>query len=131
MHIILGHENADFDAIAAALAAHNAQFPNEQARFPIPTGAAGSIGAGGRGGSGGGGGTSGTSGPGGAGGTSGSGGVTGPIDPGLTNGGGGCGCAAGGSHAGRFASIALAAAIGLVLCRRRHGRASGQRARRP
>jgi MYXO-CTERM domain-containing protein len=61
-------------AIAAGIAANNALFPAEQARFPIPTGAGGSAGTAGAGG-----GTAGSGGAGGAGpGTAGRGGSAGP-----------------------------------------------------
>jgi len=113
-------------AIAAGIAASNASFPNEQMRFPIPTGTGGSTGAGGgMQGSGGAGGVG--SGSGGMGGTAidplGSGGTGGPIPPGddqAFSQGGGCGCATGGTDAGSGAVVlALAGLFSRALVRRR------------
>jgi MYXO-CTERM domain-containing protein len=115
-------------AIAAGIATNNAAFPNEQTRFPIPTGTGGSTGVAGAGG-----GNQGSGGAGGAG-SGGTGGVGNPVgtggsfggtggqtpadDVGITNG-SGCGCATGGSSAGSGATIlALAALFGRSLRRR-------------
>jgi MYXO-CTERM domain-containing protein len=122
-------------AIAAGIATNNAAFPNEQTRFPIPTGTGGSTGVAGAGG-----GNQGSGGAGGAGsGSGGAGGTTtdplgiggakgGPvgtggepfIDPGGIKNGGGCGCATGGSGGGSGALVlALAGLFGRSLGRRR------------
>jgi MYXO-CTERM domain-containing protein len=113
-------------AIAAGIATNNASFPNEQTRFPIPTGTGGSTGVAGAGG-----GNPGSGGAGGGG--SGTGGTTSsPVGGGGTGGqspvdglggvshGGGCGCAAGGSGAGSGALVlALAGLFSRSLTRRR------------
>ena len=116
-------------AIAAGIATNNATFPNEQTRFPIPTGAGGSTGVAGAGG-----GNQGSGGTGGAGsgtgGTAsnpvGSGGTGGqhPADGlGPSNGGGGCGCATGGSGAGSGALVLALAGLFSRSLRRRARRA--------
>jgi MYXO-CTERM domain-containing protein len=115
-------------AIAAGIAASNAAFPNEQMRFPIPSGTGGSTGVAGTGGgnqgSGGAGGAG--SGWGGMGGTAsppaGGGGVSGPVGTGgaypADNVGSvsGCSCATGGDAGSGAVILALA---GLFSVRRR------------
>jgi len=120
-------------AIAAGIAASNASFPNEQTRFPIPTGTGGSTGVAGTGG--------GNQGPGGAGGAGsgsggmggtaigplGSGGVGGPVGTGgqhpadetadANN--AGCNCATGGTDAGSGAVVLALAGLFIVRRRRR------------
>jgi len=115
--------------IAAGIATHNAKFVAEQARFPIPSGAAGGGGGatGGRGGSGGGpaGGSDGGAGIGGTGplGTGGAAvtGTAGTMGPGATDG-GGCGCHVGGDSADGIGLTTLLGAFGLLLTRRRRCR---------
>ena len=130
-------------AIAAGIAANNDKFPNEQARFPIPSGAGGTTGVGGTVGVGSWGGSGGTGGGSGAagidGGSVGSGGSvqgtagigpkptvgTGGSSDGLNqrSSGGGCGCATGGVDARTgVAAIAFAGVFGLSLARRRRRR---------
>jgi MYXO-CTERM domain-containing protein len=115
-------------AIAAGIAANNANYAAEQARFPIPTGVGGSSGVAGAGGgnqgsAGAGGAGSGSAGTGGGAGSSttgrgGTGGVDG-LGPSARNG-GGCSCAVGGfDDTARFAAVAVAGLFGLALRRRR------------
>jgi MYXO-CTERM domain-containing protein len=120
-------------AIAAAISTYNNRyFADEQMRWPIPSGTAGSFGAGGAAGSGpgsggavGSGGSSGGSGPGGIGGP-GTAGIDGLSGAAGANGGpglqqrGGCGCATAGLDAGSgLAALLLAGAAGLSVGRRR------------